>query len=316
MEETKETPPLPQPSMVDFKQPAGLAFEQPPRKAKEKKRCGDCKKTFIKEHFCSPKNLTKPGRRTYGEPVCQHCRRRYEINNANFRTHESKCKLYNTHLELKTLGDNRVKCKICYRIFAGQGTAFLHVEKTHANLFVDDKTVVNFNCELCKKTFRFHAALKQHMSKMHKEPKNAAVPVTQAPKHALEHVIQLPKHAVEPVIQPPKQRENEENDMLRVAQNQNRKCGFCSVLVSRQEFPEHFEKCRKASVYVQDTVCKICKLRWGTPCDALRHVIEDHPGNAQDVDANENNNNGNEQRALGNPQPIIQEPFQNPNRSS
>ena len=292
MEEPKEMPPWPQPSMEHFKQPSGLAFEQPPRKAKEKKRCGDCKKTFIGEHFCCPKKLG--GRKSLGDPICQYCKRKFGGYNQLFRVHESKCKLFHTHIELKTLGDDRVKCKVCYRIFSGQGTCFIHLEKTHANLFVDDKTVVKFDCDFCKKSFRFQAALKQHISKIHKDQKNAVVPVKEQPK---------PQENQEP---------------LRVVQNPNpnRRCGFCNEMVVRAEFTEHFEKCRKASAFVQDKVCKICKLRWGTPRDALLHVMDDHAGRMngdQDDDDEDTTEDNENQRALVQPAPVIQEPVQNPN---
>ena len=299
MEEPKENPSVPQwPSMENFKQPSGLAFDTPPRKAKEKKRCGDCKKTFIGEHFCCPKKLGR-GRRSLGEAICQYCKRKYDYHTQHFRIHESKCKSFHTYIELKTLGDDRAKCKVCYRIFSSQGSCFVHMDKAHANLFpdqsfknktfVDDKTMVKFNCDLCKKSFRFQAALKQHVSKIHKD-QNSVVPVKQQPQENQEPLRVVPNP------------------------NPNRECGFCSEMVVRTEFPEHFEKCRKASAFVQDKICKICKLRWGSPRDAILHVMDDHAGeiNGQGADEEDHTEEIENQRALV-PGPVIQEPVQNPN---
>ena len=64
-----------------------------------------------------------------------------------------------------------------------------------------------------------------------------------------------------------------ENDPLLVP---NRKCNLCNEMVPGNEFTFHYQTCSRAFTFVQDTVCKICKLHWGNPQDVLLHILERH----------------------------------------
>ena len=92
--------------------PLAISFEQPTRKAKEKKKCGDCGVMFNRYHECPPKKDEK----------CNYCQR--ILSSRNLRNHEKTCKIFYKYVEFGNEAGARVKCKVCPREFITQAAVF------------------------------------------------------------------------------------------------------------------------------------------------------------------------------------------------
>ena len=368
--------------------PLAISFEQPTRKAKEKKKCGDCGVMFNRYHECRPKKDEK----------CKYCQRILPFKNV--KNHEKKCKIFHKYVEFGNEDGTRVRCKVCPspRLFITQAAVFCHLQRIHAELFVDDVAKVKFNCHTCNQSFNYRFQLKKHaivcgaagnltVGKQEKKfdgKKEEGVGTTcqicyttyskaSMAKHAkvckayqnliygstclvcnkefamrrglLIHVRSQHRDAFErnqrnlaqkkecghcketieikyfeqhqqccrirqanqkayQKLEPPSRQAQvpKETDPLRVP---NRKCNLCNETVARNNFTFHYETCTRAFTFVQDTVCKICKLRWGSSRDVLLHVLDAHPATvaADDIEIHddvveEENEEENNQRAL------------------
>ena len=342
--------------------PKGLVYEQPSRKAKEKKKCGDCGVFFNRFHEC----------RVVKDINCKYCQRTFH-GQEKVSSHEKTCKIYHKYVEFGTYGavgegNAKVKCTVCQRNFGTQPALFRHLQRIHSDLFLDDVTMVKFNCQGCNQSFKFQAQLKKHKKicgvvKAVKDEKKKNPKVKQdttcqtcfatfankayknhaqtcakyqnliygsmclichksfeARKKLLNHVTSVHRQALERNqrnlaqkrtcedckeiieikyyeqhqerchVRLERQKQKAEDPQARQAAAQvpkendpllvpNRKCNLCNETVPRNEFTFHYQTCSRAFTFVQDTLCKICKLHWGNPRDVLLHILDTHAAN-------------------------------------
>ena len=212
--------------------PKGLVYEQPSRKAKDKKKCGDCGAFFNRFHEC----------RVVKDINCKYCQRQFH-GQEKVSKHEKTCRIYHKYVEFTTSGEgnaDKVKCTVCQRYFGTQPALFRHLQRKHSNLFLDDVTLVKFNCQGCNQSFKFQAQLKKHEKFCQNKP------LKEKPKPGEK---KIPQDAT---------------------------CQTCFATLTKKAFKNHAGTCAKYQNLIYGSMCLICHKSFANRRKLLNHVANVH----------------------------------------